>query len=230
VTTVSRLVAGARDRRVLLAVLASLVGVLVALSVLVPSVFPVLTDPVAVRTLVRGFGVWAPVAFVVLQAAQVVLAPVPGHVFGLASGYLFGVVAGTAYGLVGAAIGTYLAVVLARRLGRPFVVRLVPDESIERFDEIARERGLLALLLVFLIPGVPDDAACLVAGLTDLDVRKVVAVSVVGRFPGFVLTNLAGAGVAAGDYRTVAIVVALLVGIAMLAYWQRARLDRWLAG
>lgn len=66
---------------------------------------PHLADPRGLRAYVRSFGVWAPVAFVFLQAAQVVFAPIPGQVFGFASGYLFGALAGTAYSVLGAAIG-----------------------------------------------------------------------------------------------------------------------------
>jgi uncharacterized membrane protein YdjX (TVP38/TMEM64 family) len=187
-------------------------------------------DPVAVRAWVRGFGPWAPVAFVALQALQVVVAPIPGHVLGLASGYLFGPVAGTAYGLLGAAIGTWVAVVLARRLGRPLVARLVGDDALDRVDDLAGRRGLLALFVTFLVPGLPDNTACPAAGLTDLDVRTVVAVSVVGRAPGYYLSNLAGAGVATGDAALVVAVVGLFVVATALVVRYRRRLHDWLAG
>jgi uncharacterized membrane protein YdjX (TVP38/TMEM64 family) len=189
---------------------------------------PPVTDLMALRAWLLSFGPWAPVAFVALQAAQVVLAPIPGHALGLVSGYLFGALPGTVYSLVGAGVGTYLAVVLARRLGRPFVTRFVAPERITRYDDIARRRGLTALFVVFLIPGLPADTLCLVAGLTPLPTRKVVAVSVVARAPGYYLVNLAGAGAAAGAYTQTGVVLAVLLVVAAVAIVRRESLVAWL--
>ncbi|MEF8827066.1 MAG: hypothetical protein V5A34_11250 [Halapricum sp.] len=51
----------------------------------------------------------APLAFVLLQAVQVVIAPIPGQVLALASGWLFGLVWGTVYSIIGATLGSYTA-------------------------------------------------------------------------------------------------------------------------
>jgi hypothetical protein len=69
---------------------------------------PGLTDPAWVRTEIAELGALAPVAFVALQTAQVVLAPVPGQVLGGVGGYLFGTVAGTVFSMVGVVLGSDL--------------------------------------------------------------------------------------------------------------------------
>lgn len=125
---------------------------------------PWLADAERLRAFFLSFGVLAPVAFVLVQAAQVVVAPLPGQVLGFAAGYLFGAVAGTVLSVGGATLGTYLAVRLARRYGRPAVERLVRPTTIDQFDAAVEERGRLALLVVSLVPGLPDDAICLAAG------------------------------------------------------------------
>lgn len=189
---------------------------------------PVLSDPVAVRGWLAGFGPAAPLAFVALQALQVVFAPIPGQVLGVASGYLFGVWWGTLYALVGGTIGTLVAFSLARRFGRPYVERVVRADVLSAFDNLAGRRGLLALFLVFLLPGLPDDALCLVGGLTRLPVRQMVVVSVAGRFPGYFLFNVAGAGLADGDLVT-AVAVAVVMGVASaLVLWRREAVLAWI--
>lgn len=50
----------------------------------------VITDPERLGAVLSGFGPFAPLAFVALQAAQVLVAPIPGPALALASGYLFG--------------------------------------------------------------------------------------------------------------------------------------------
>lgn len=191
---------------------------------------PWLTDPEGVRAFFLAFGPLAAVAFVVVQAAQVVVAPLPGQLLGFVGGLLFGVVVGTALSLLGATIGTYVAVRLARRYGRPAVERLVAPATIDQFDAAVERRGLLALFLVFLVPGLPDDAICLVAGLTRLDVRRVLLVSLVGRLPGYALVALAGDRLAGGHETDAVALLAVLVVVSLAAYLRRAALVRWLAG
>ena len=189
-----------------------------------------LRDPEAIRAFFLGFGVLAPAAFVAVQALQVVVAPVPGQVLGFAAGYLFGAVFGTALSILGASIGTYVAVVLSRRYGRPLVERLVDPETVDHFDAAVDRRGLVALFVVFLVPGLPDDAICLAAGLTRLDVRQVVIVSALGRLPGYALVALAGARLAGGRSFDTAVLLGVLVSVSLLVYLAREPIGRWLAG
>ena len=187
-------------------------------------------DPEAFRTFFLAFGVLAPAAFVVVQATQVVVAPIPGHVLGFVAGYLFGAAVGAALSIIGATIGTYVAVALARRYGRPAVERLVRPETIDHFDVAVDRRGLLALFVVFLIPGLPDDAICFAAGLTRLDVKRIVAVSIVGRLPGYVVVSLAGARLAGGRTGDAVVLLGVLVAVSVAAYLVRDTIRRWLTG
>src|SRR5690554_7379702 len=48
--------------------------------------------------------------------------------------------------------GSVLAFLLARALGRPWVVRLLSPELLARLDRLVHRRGAAALFLIFLIP------------------------------------------------------------------------------
>lgn len=142
-------------------------------TVLIGGRFAWLADPASVRSFVERFGVAAPLAFVLLQATQVVIAPIPGQVLALASGWLFGLVWGTVYSIIGATLGSYVAFRLARRYGRPFVDRAIDPTALDRFDDFSNRRGYLTLLVLFLVPGLPDDVICFVAGTTALDIKRI---------------------------------------------------------
>lgn len=189
-----------------------------------------LLDPDALREFLRGFGALAPLAFVVLQAAQVVVAPIPGQALGFAAGYLFGTVVGTTVSVVGATAGSYVAFHLSRRYGRSYVEGVVDPEFLATFDDIVADRGLTALFLVFFVPGLPDDVICFAAGLTDLDIEKMVAASFVGRIPGYFLVAVAGAGLARGRVVEAAVLVGALVAASGVVYLQRERVVAWLEG
>ena len=184
----------------------------VAVGVVVTRYAPFVTDPAWVRTVVDRLGPSAPLAFVALQATQVILAPVPGQTLAVAGGYLFGPV-GALYSVAGVAVGSGVVLALSRRYGRPFVERGVTDEALERFDTFVDDYGLVGLVVVFSLPTFPDDAICALAGLTSIRLRTILAVLVVARTPTFVLATLVGDGLAGAEYR---LVVALLVGTAVV--------------
>ncbi len=73
----------------------------------------------------QALGWLAPVAFILLQALQVVVSPIPGEATGLLGGYLFGLTLGFIYSTVGLTLGTVAAFAIGRWLGARVVARLV---------------------------------------------------------------------------------------------------------
>ena len=176
-------------------------------------------DTARIQEFVTRFGYWAPLATILLHVAQVLLAPIPGQVIDAANGYLFGAAWGTLYSLVGVIAGSSLAMALARRFGRPWAEKLIKRETLERLDGYSRQRGALFLFLVFLLPFLPDDVACFLAGLTPLPLPELVMLAAVGRLPGILVANLVGANAAALTRTQIAFFAAILAAIA-LAFWR----------
>lgn len=185
------------------------------------------TDPSRARALVAESGPWGPVIFILLQIAQVLVAPIPGQITGALGGVLFGSLLGTLYGMIGAAIGFTLIFILARKLGRPFVEYFVDPKLLKKFDYISQKNGTLVLFLIFLLPAFPDDIICYAAGLTAIRIRTLVLISVLGRLPGYFLLSLTGSGVAESNAILVAVVVGVLAAIGVVGLWQRKRIHDW---
>ncbi len=185
----------------------------------------VFRDPEVFYARVRELGGWAPAAVVGLQALQVLFAPIPGQVVGMAAGYLYGIAWGTALSLTGLGLGSWLAIWLARRLGRPLVKRVASPELIERLDRLSQRHGLWAFFLVFLLPFLPTDVGCFVAGLTPLPIASLVLLVLVGRLPGVVLLNWLGAtSQTLGGSAIAALAAATLVGALLMVHF-RAKLQ-----
>lgn len=150
-------------------------------------------DQERVRAWLTGFGVLAPVISIGLNVAQVLLAPVPGQVIGLANGYLFGVFWGTVYSVVGVMLGSAIAMGLGRWMGRPIVERFVAASRLAGWDALAARRGPVFFFLVFLLPLVPDDIACFAVGLSSLSIPYILTLAAIGRLPGLVVSCWIGA-------------------------------------
>lgn len=168
---------------------------------------------------VRAAGVWGPIALMGLAAAQVILAPIPGQVINFVAGYLFGFWPGLLSSWLGLVIGSTGAMALARAAGRPLVTRLVSPARLARLDRWMVGRGLRFFFIVFLIPGLPDDTVCLLAGLTPLPLRALIAAAAIGRLPGIIGTVWAGAYARELPWQGW-VALAGLIGIMLVLTWR----------
>ena len=130
------------------------------------------------------------VGFIILQAIQVIAAPIPGEVTGFIGGYLYGIVIGIVLSTIGLTIGSWVAFTLSRVLGRPFVEKFIKKKTIERYDYLLHHKGAFLVFLLFLIPGFPKDSLCYILGLGHLTTKEFLIISTVGRFAGTVLLTL----------------------------------------
>lgn len=175
----------------------------------------------------RALGWLAPVAFILIQAAQVVIAPIPGEVTGFLGGYLFGLTPGFVYSMVGLALGTMAAFGIGRWLGAPVVARYVRAEIVERFGFIIEAEGAILAFVIYLTPGFPKDIVSYLFGMSPMPAWIFGLVSTLGRVPGTWVLTTQGARTATGQYVELALLTALVAAIAIpLCYYRHQILNR----
>lgn len=176
----------------------------------------------AARVWVQRFGPLAPLAYITLFMAQILLAPLPGHFMGLMGGYLFGAGWGALYSLIGLVLGAGVAAAIARRLGRPAIRRLVEEQQLRRWERRLRVRSPLTWWLIFLFP-VPD-AVYYVAGLSGVPLRWLLLAVLAGRGPGLVMGNWVGAQAVVLSPEIGLVMLVLLAVVIFVAYRHQRRL------
>jgi len=186
------------------------------------------SDRREVKAFLASFGPYAPVPFIVLQALQVVFAPIPGEATGFLGGYVFGTWLGFLYSSIGLALGSTAAFGLGRWLGSHVVRRLVSDSVYHKFDFIARTGGELVALVFFLIPGFPKDYLCFLLGVSPIPFGTFLIISTFGRLPGTWLLSIQGAKVRGAHYLEFVIFLAIAAAAALLAYNYREAILQWL--
>lgn len=183
-----------------------------------------LSDPTHLRTVLRSYGAWTPWIFMLIQALQVVLSPIPGEATGLLGGYLFGVGWGLFYSTVGLVMGSMAAFGLARWLEVSFLERFIRLERLQHLAFVTRPEGALVTFLLFLIPGFPKDLLSYLLGLTPMNVWTFLIVTTMGRIPGTWLLSAQGAQVAGQNYRQFFILLLVAVIVAFPLYLYRERI------
>ena len=155
-----------------------------------------------------------------LQALQVVICIIPGQPIQIAASYLFGVPAGYALSIGGALIGSVAAFHLAKWLGKDAVSVIFDSSRVEEYQKrLNSGRGLLALLFIYLIPGLPKDMAGYAAGISNMRIRPFLLVSTIGRTPPMLASLLLGYFAGQGNYTGIAVlavVTAVFLGVCFI--------------
>jgi uncharacterized membrane protein YdjX (TVP38/TMEM64 family) len=152
-----------------------------------------LHDRQQLKGFIRSFGPYSPLAYILLQVLQVVIAPIPGGAVEFLGGYLFGVKAGFLYSMIGLILGSWLAFSLARIFEKIAVEKFVSEETRKKFDYLVEHEGAILSFILFLLPGFPKDALCYILGLTPMHLGIFLIISTVGRIPGTLMAILQGA-------------------------------------
>jgi uncharacterized membrane protein YdjX (TVP38/TMEM64 family) len=175
-----------------------------------------------------SFGPYSSAVFVLLQAIQVIISPIPGELTGVVGGYVYGPTYGFILSTLGLTLGSWVAFELSSILGRPFVEKLFKKDLLDKFDFLTTNTGATIAFLFFLIPGFPKDILCYILGLSRMRLSTFLIVSIVGRIPGTYLLTIQGASVRNEDYWTTVILAAISAALLFAAYLYRARLFHWI--
>lgn len=132
---------------------------------------------------IAAFGVWAPVAAVLLQAVGTVLL-IPGFALIVGTALFFGLDS-IWISLLGQTLGTVLAYLIARHVGREPLHALLGQRLIP-IEKKLEEKGFRYLLLLRLLSLLPTPFIVYAPGLVRLRLRHVIVAAVIGQIP-FVL-------------------------------------------
>ncbi len=182
------------------------------------------SSPYALRTYIKGWGIYGPLLFIGLQILQVIVFIIPGEITQLTGGYLFGFWFGLFYSLVGITLGSMFDFFVARVLGKPVVLKIFGKERVEKFIDLmesAQAKGVL--LFLFILPGFPKDLLCYLVGLTRYGFFYFLLVSTLGRLPGLVISSYLGDAAALYAWKEASI--ALVIGgiLFVLGIWARKK-------
>jgi uncharacterized membrane protein YdjX (TVP38/TMEM64 family) len=168
----------------------------------VNKLYHIYRDHHQLKKVISSFGPYAPLAYILLQIIQVVIAPIPGGAVEFLGGYLFGVKAGLIYSMIGLTLGSWLAFSLARVFEKIAVEKFVSEKTRKKFDYLVEHEGVILSFILFLLPGFPKDAFCYILGLTPMHLGIFLIISTIGRIPGTLIAILQGAKVFEQQYYT----------------------------
>ena len=150
------------------------------------------SNPEKLEKMIKSFGILGPIIFILVQVIQVVIPIIPGGVSSAIGVIIFGPVFGFIYNYVGLMIGTYLAYILVKRYGKPFILLVVEQKTYDKYItwlNKGKKFEIFFALAIFL-PGMPDDLLCMIAALTTMSLRKYMMINIICKPPALILYSL----------------------------------------
>jgi uncharacterized membrane protein YdjX (TVP38/TMEM64 family) len=140
-------------------------------------------DATAVQEYILSYGYWAPVISLALMVVQALAAPVPSFVITFANGLAFGVFWGWVLSVAVHALAACVCFWIARAVGRGPVEGLVGRVGLEAVDRWFTRKGVYAIFVARLLPGVGFDAVSYAAGLSGLRFGRFISATTLGIIP-----------------------------------------------
>ena len=183
-------------------------------------------DAASIKEWVLSFGALSPVVYFLIVVGQVIVNPIPAGPVTLAGALVFGVLPGLALSMTGSVVGSVLVFAAVRRWGKPLASRIMDEKTYAKYAGKLGEGGWW-FFFVMLLPLMPDDAVCALAGLSAMSFGRYVLFMVVGRLPGATLTALLASDIITGSTAGWVMTGLILVALLVLGIVNRSRLEYW---
>jgi uncharacterized membrane protein YdjX (TVP38/TMEM64 family) len=154
------------------------------------------------------------VALMGLQAMQIVISVIPGQPIQFASSYIYGFWNGYLISMAGAVVGSFLTYHLARFLGKDALHILFGEKRVtDIIKKLNSTKSYGIIILIYMIPGIPKDIMCYVAGISEIKIIPFLIISTIGRTPGIMGSLLIGSMLESKNYVGMAILIVVAVAV-----------------
>lgn len=170
-------------------------------------------------------GPLAPLVYVSLYVLTALVPIIPTPLVSALGGNLLGALPAIGYGVIGLALGAMVALGIARRLGRPAVIKLVGVNNWREWEHLLGIRSPLLWGVIFFVLNI--DMVVMASGLTTLPLWQLWLAAVISRFPWVVLSAWFGQGLLEAENLLMRVIlIAVLTGL--ILYGLRLGLRRYL--
>lgn len=171
-------------------------------------------NTVAVVEKINSYGTIGPIILIFFIIIEVIIAPLPGSIWSVGAGYVFGALLGAIYIWIGNVIGGILSFILARKLGRRFVHKIVKEKTIKRYNDFMGDHRIMIWLL-YLLPFSPTDVLNFVFGFSNIKLLPFTIVMAVLMFPRILLLTFYGEKL---HYLGFAVFTLILTGMLLIGF------------
>lgn len=158
--------------------------VLIIASVFVYQVFGENFSLEQVRQYLRGFGVWAPIVFILLYTLGTIF--IPSTPFMAAAGILFGFKYGLIYTIISGFLSSVLVFWVSRRLGKDWVESILKHKyltMINKYNKRLENGAVWDLIALRIAPVMPFNVLNILMGISRIGIGDYITGTLLGLIP-----------------------------------------------
>ena len=114
-------------------------------------------------------------------------------------------------------------------LGQGFVRLFMSEEPFIKYQErLNSNKAYTLCFILYLIPGIPKDILCYVAGASEIRFLPFLIISMAGRLPGLIGSIVMGSLVDSGNYVIARVILGIACILAVLGFIYRNKLSDYM--
>ena len=145
------------------------------------------------RDFIQSYGFFGFFVAMGIQFLQVFIALIPGEVIEIGIGFAYGWLWGTLVCLSGVGLASFVIFMLVKKFGVKLVEFFVSPDKINELRFINSEEKLKRFtFIIYLLPGTPKDLLTYFLGLTKMNIRDFLSITLFARIPSVVSSVIGG--------------------------------------
>ncbi len=140
-------------------------------------------DEKRIRDHFKGFGVWGPVAIVILMVLQIFLVIFPSWLPMIVAVLAYGFIGGVLISVVGVFLASSLGYTIGRLVGEDNLAKILGKKKNQKINTMVEKYGFWAIALFRVSPFLSNDAISIIAGMLTMKYRKFILATLTGITP-----------------------------------------------
>lgn len=146
------------------------------------------------KEFILSTGPYGMFVFMLIQLLQVMFLPIPSLIITLTGVLIYGPFLASVLCVIAVLTGSILSFTLGKTFGFRLVSWIVGKDNALKYAMVLNKRGKFFLTVAFLLPLFPDDALCLIAGMTTMEYKDFILITSITRPIGVICMCYFGGG------------------------------------
>jgi len=178
---------------------------------------------------IQNLGLSGAFLIIVLEICKILFVFLPGEPIELLAGACYGAGLGLLLIYIGVIFSNVIIIFLVKKYGRKLVNNIVPEEKRLQIENLINNHPAgseITLIILYFLPALPKDFITYVASLSPISIKKILLISIIGRFPSVFSSVLSGSRLIYGDVKSVImvyLVTYIISGIIVYLYKRREK-------
>ncbi len=112
---------------------------------------------------------------------QPIILPLPEPVTIIGGSSILGPLKGATIGFTGTVLGIIVMFLIAKFARRSIINKIIDDKKIDKFNKYIQKNETIIILMLFVLPILPDEVICIGAGLAKMNSYKFIGIATMSK-------------------------------------------------